>query len=133
IMRAVKPRVFVTAERFGRLEYQPDLCADVPIVGGVGRGFDDLLAPDPMPGTTPADPAAPALIAFTSGTTRDPKGVIHSHNTIGFEARQLDFFFPRGGPPQIIGAPVGHFIGMLNAFLVSLQRESAVHLLDVWD
>ncbi len=37
------------------------------------------------------------------------------------------------GPPQITGAPVGHFIGMVNAFLVPLLRERAVNLVDVWD
>src|SRR6185369_3843321 len=30
IVRVVKPRVFVTTERFGRMELQPDLLADVP-------------------------------------------------------------------------------------------------------
>src|SRR4029450_7053720 len=40
---------------------------------------------------------------------------------------------PRGGPPQITAAPVGHFIGMLNAFLVPLLRTRAVNLIDVWD
>ena len=70
------------------------------------------------PGRQPVDPDAPALIGFTSGTTRNPKGVVHSHRTIGFETRQLDHMFPKGGPPQITGAPVGHFIGMLNAFLL---------------
>src|SRR5262249_27162445 len=29
IMTTAQPRVFVTAERFGRMEYQPDLCAHV--------------------------------------------------------------------------------------------------------
>ena len=83
--------------------------------------------------STAADPDAPAIVGFTSGTTRDPKGVVHSHRTIGFEARQLDYMFPKGGPPGITGAPVGHFIGMLNAFLVPLLRERPVHLVDVWD
>ncbi|HEY2089358.1 MAG TPA: AMP-binding protein, partial [Mycobacterium sp.] len=61
IFAAAKPRVFVTAEKFGRLTYQPDLCSDVKIVGVVGRDFDDLLADEPMPGTVAADPAGPAL------------------------------------------------------------------------
>ena len=75
----------------------------------------------------------PAVIGFTSGTTQNPKGVVHSHETLAFEARQLDFMFPTGGPPSITGAPVGHFIGMLNAFIVPLLRWRPVNLVDVWD
>ena len=37
ILGTAKPRVFITAEEFGRMEFQPDLCADIPIVGLVGR------------------------------------------------------------------------------------------------
>src|ERR1700731_2222472 len=69
ILESVAPRVFVTAQKFGRLEFQPDLCAQVPVLGAVDRDFDDLLAQKPMPGVLAADPAGPALIAFTSGTT----------------------------------------------------------------
>lgn len=95
--------------------------------------FVSLLDGDPLVDVLPADPDAPAVIGFTSGTTRDPKGVIHTHRTIGFETRQLNDLFPRGGPPQITGSPVGHFIGMLNAFLVPLLRFRPVHLVDVWN
>jgi acyl-CoA synthetase (AMP-forming)/AMP-acid ligase II len=133
ILESVKPQVFVTAERFGRLEYQADLYARVPVVGVVGRDFEDLLGADPMPGTVAADPAGPALIAFTSGTTRDPKGVIHSHQTLGCETRQLAEHFPPGGGAQLTVAPVGHFIGMVSALLIPVLDAAPVNLADVWD
>jgi acyl-CoA synthetase len=133
ILGAVQPRVFVTAERFGHLEYRPDLSAHVPIVGVVGSDFDDLLAPEPMDGVLATDPAGPALIAFTSGTTRDPKGVVHSHQTLGFETRQLAGLYAPDRPPQLTAAPVGHFIGMLDAFLIPVLERRAVNLIDAWD
>jgi acyl-CoA synthetase len=139
ILTSVKPKVFIAAERFGRLEFQPDLAADVPVVGVVGHGgsgaasFDNLLAADPMHGTLAADPAGPALIAFTSGTTRDPKGVIHSHQTLGFETGQLAGLYPPDRGLQLTAAPVGHFIGMINAFLIPVLDGTAVNLTDVWN
>ena len=36
ILGTAKPKVFITAEEFGRMQFQPDLCADIPIVGLVG-------------------------------------------------------------------------------------------------
>jgi acyl-CoA synthetase len=136
ILNAVRPEVFVTAHRFGRLEFQPDLAKGVPIVGVVGgndRNFEDLLAGEPMSGTAAADPAKPALIAFTSGTTRDPKGVIHSHQTLGFETRQLAGLYPPDRGRQLTAAPVGHFIGMLNALLIPVLDGTPINLADVWD
>lgn len=148
IVGATDPDVVITPDRFGHTDhlatYAP-LMADRPVpwlvVGDTAPAdlpagatpFDDLLTGDPIPGPAAVDPDAPAIIGFTSGTTRDPKGVIHSHRTIGFETRQLDHMFPGGGPPQITGAPVGHFIGMVNAFLVPLLRVRPVNLVDVWD
>jgi len=149
IVRATEPDVVVTADRFGHndhLAVWEDVLARHPVplwlvVGDTAPGdlpaaaapFATLLDADPLAGPVATDPDAPAIVGFTSGTTRDPKGVVHSHRTIGCETRQLDYFFPTGGPPQITGAPVGHFIGMLNAFLVPLLRVRAVNLIDVWD
>ena len=149
IIDRTDPKVVVTPDRFGWIEHldtYPELLADRPdttwlVVGETPAAdlpagalpFAPELDADPIDGPVEVDPDMPAIIAFTSGTTRDPKGVIHTHRTIGFEARQLDHMFPKGGPPQITGAPVGHFIGMLNAFLVPLRRERPVHLVDVWD
>jgi acyl-CoA synthetase (AMP-forming)/AMP-acid ligase II len=133
ILAASKPRVFITAAEFGRMTFAPELCADVPIIGVVGRDFDDLLADEPMAGTLAADPAAPALIAFTSGTTRNPKGVIHSHQTLCCETRQLLDNYPKDRGRQLTATPVGHFIGMLSAFLIPVLEGSPIDLADIWD
>jgi acyl-CoA synthetase len=132
ILSTARPRVFITAE-FGQMTYQPDLCEDVPIVAVVGRDFGDLLGAEPMDGAIATDPAAPALIAFTSGTTSDPKGVIHSHQTLGCETRQLFEGYPPDRGRQLTAAPVGHFIGMLSAFLVPVLEGAAINLCDAWD
>jgi acyl-CoA synthetase len=133
IVASIAPKVFITVERFGRMEYQPDLLAGVPVVGLVGTTFGDLLGDEPMNGVVRADPASTALIAFTSGTTRDPKGVIHSHQTLGFEIRQLTSRYPPDWGEQLTTAPVGHFIGMLSALLSPLLLGQPVNLADVWD
>ena len=133
ILATAPPKVFITAREFGRMKYQPDLCADVPIVGLVGDDFEDLLDNEPLAGTIPADPASPALIAFTSGTTSNPKGVIHSHQTLGFETRQLLENYPPDRGRQLTATPVGHFIGMLGAFLIPVLEGAPIDLCDVWD
>jgi acyl-CoA synthetase (AMP-forming)/AMP-acid ligase II len=147
IIRSTDPDVVITPDVFGKTEYLP---AYEPLLSDRGKPW--LVVGDPstaLPtGATPftaeldtaplaapveVDPDSLAIIAFTSGTTRDPKGVMHSHRTIGFESRQLAAMTDRGGPPPIVGAPVGHFMGMLGAFLTSLHRAHDVHLVDVWD
>ena len=148
ILRTVQPEVFVTTAAFGPLEHLATHHAlvsglDRPptwLVVGEGRDlppgaepFDAAVGDERIDGPLAVDPDAPAVVGFTSGTTRDPKGVIHSHRTIGFETRQLAGVMPDFGPPVITGAPVGHFIGMLNAFLMPLVKERPVNLLDVWD
>jgi acyl-CoA synthetase (AMP-forming)/AMP-acid ligase II len=116
--------------------------ADTPwlVVGAEGetlpghaRPFAELLEAEPIEAPLATDPDSPAVIGFTSGTTRNPKGVVHSHRTLGFEVRQLGAMSGVESPPTLTGAPVGHFIGMLNALLLPLLRDQPIHILDVWD
>jgi acyl-CoA synthetase (AMP-forming)/AMP-acid ligase II len=149
ILRATQPDVVITPDRFGAADHlatYDQLLQEHPVplwlvVGDTARAslpaaatpFADLLDAAPLAAPVPNDPDSPALIGFTSGTTRDPKGVVHSHRTLGCEARQLERMLPHLGPPLITGAPVGHFIGMLNAFIGPLLRNRPVNLVDVWD
>jgi acyl-CoA synthetase (AMP-forming)/AMP-acid ligase II len=143
ILEVTQPDVVVIPHAFGSNQHA-EIYAQLPHADNwlvVGNGalpkgatrFGDLLDADPLAAALPVDPDAPALIGFTSGTTSNPKGVVHSHRTLGFEARQLNGMFPNIGPPQITGAPVGHFIGMLNAFVTPMMRDTPVTLIDVWD
>jgi acyl-CoA synthetase (AMP-forming)/AMP-acid ligase II len=148
ILRVTQPQAVVTADRFGHADYVETYRDLLPrytsgpwlVVDSAGgplptraQPFAAGLNADPLEGAAEVNPDDPAVVAFTSGTTRDPKGVIHSHRSIGCEARQLDLMFPRIGPPPITGAPVGHFIGMVNSFLVPMLRDLPVTLVDVWD
>jgi acyl-CoA synthetase (AMP-forming)/AMP-acid ligase II len=133
IISTARPKVFITAREFGRMQFLPDLCADIPIVGLVDESFDELLDDSPLVGTLRTDPASPALIAFTSGTTSNPKGVVHSHQTLGFETRQLLENYPKDRGRQLTATPVGHFIGMLGAFLIPVLEGAPIDLVDVWD
>jgi acyl-CoA synthetase len=147
ILRQSGARVLVTADRFGHLDYLANLDTirpDVPDLEIVAVVSDDDVPSGMLPFTTLADgdavdvparvdPSAPALVAYTSGTTADPKGVVHAHRTIGFEIRQLGAMQSGGGVPALVGAPVGHGIGMLAALLLPVFRREPIHLIDVWD
>jgi acyl-CoA synthetase (AMP-forming)/AMP-acid ligase II len=142
ILRRTPPKAFVTFDAFGPLSGTATLLASgapipelVAVVGDDPSGFEPIDAwyDAPLEGPAAADPSAPALIAYTSGTTADPKGVIHTHRTIGFEVRQLGSMQSTKAPPGIVGAPVGHGIGMLAALLIPAVQGKPIHLVDVWD
>jgi acyl-CoA synthetase (AMP-forming)/AMP-acid ligase II len=147
ILRKTRVRVLITADRFGHQDFLAnydslrDDLPDLELVAVVGDPegrdlllFDDLVADAPIDAPGTVDPRSPALVAYTSGTTSNPKGVVHSHRTINAEIAQLSAMQAmRGAPSMLTGAPVGHGIGMLAALLTPPFRRSAIHLIDVWD
>ncbi len=150
IARTVRPEVVVTPDRFRSTDYlatyEPVLAA-LPdsqwlVVGDTpaarlprqAKTLESLLDGDRVDRPATVDPDAPVVAAFTSGTTSDPKGVLHTHRTLGAEMlQQTAKGMISGGPPMLTGAPIGHFAGMLGAFLRPLMTDTPIHLIDVWD
>ena len=139
-------KALITADRFAKRDYLEGLeefRADlanlerVIVVGDPPAGdvaFDHLLdSGSPLASPTALDSSLPALVAYTSGTTADPKGVVHAHRTLCFEIDQLSTLQNERTRANLTGAPVGHGIGMLSGLLVPLYRGLPLHLTDVWD
>jgi acyl-CoA synthetase (AMP-forming)/AMP-acid ligase II len=143
ILGECAPRVHVTASRFGHQDFLANLAsirdctAEIVVVDGPAPGgtssFDDLVAGTPIDRPRAVNPADPALVGWTSGTTAKPKGVIHSHQTVWAETLQLGATTPPNSLPSLVANPISHAIGMLGALLVPISRGRPVHLLDVWD
>lgn len=75
---------------------------------------------------------AAVMLAYTSGTTGDPKGVIHDHRTVLSELRHMAPYM-NPGKPNLMGSPVTHATGMLGAVLGPLVTGENIHLIDRWD
>jgi acyl-CoA synthetase (AMP-forming)/AMP-acid ligase II len=104
--------------------------------------FDAVIDGPPTREPAAVDADEPAVLAYTSGTTADPKGVVHSHRTLLAELRHLNPLAPPllgqlepppGSPPRLIMSPVGHVTGMLTGLLSPLRTGEAAHFMDRWD
>ncbi|GAB2982160.1 AMP-binding protein [Amycolatopsis acidiphila] len=79
------------------------------------------------------DPDDVCLLIYTSGTTADPKGVQHTHETILFEIRTQPRLIGPGDDEVKLGCfPAGHIAGLLNV-MRSLVLGTPAVLLDAWD
>lgn len=102
-----------------------------------GRGeiaFEDLLHSGDRPPRYERSPDDVAMLFYTSGTTADPKGVMHSTSTIGAYT-QSGVTAMETGPDDVglLQFPLTH-IGGLAAFVASpLLAGSRVVYLDQWE
>lgn len=85
----------------------------------------------------PPDPGAICYLGFTSGTTGEPKGAMHTHDTLLYDAKALaDHIGPDAfGDPmvQLVASPVGHHTGWVWGVLFTVYLAGTGVHVDRWD
>ena len=153
ILRRTASRVLVVPDRLRGHDHAAmglGLAAELPalehvvVVGEPGEALSfDRFVDQPwesMPGLdeelTRRRPSADDLleIQFTSGTTGEPKGVLHSHNTVYSGGRAVDEIYGLG-PDDVcfMASTLAHQTGFGYGMLVPLAQGMTVVYQDVWD
>jgi cyclohexanecarboxylate-CoA ligase len=139
-------KVFIVAKSYKGFDYEAmanGMRADLPflqhlvVLGGAGgNSFESLLLSDATPaftgtGLTPDDVL---LLMYTSGTTGEPKGVMHTSNTL---FANLHAFIETYGLTQkdvILGAsPMAHLTGFGYLAMIPLILNATTVLQDIWE
>ncbi|MFG1684337.1 AMP-binding protein [Nonomuraea sp. NPDC049269] len=152
MIRLTEARVFITVNRLGDLptaETAMTLASEIPtlehvvVLGGDGPagslGFEEHLL-DPEPGD-PADlagralgPDDPFLILFTSGTTGEPKGALHSQNTLHAAIRGYGDAYGLDDSLVIMTAQTSmHYVGLVMTYLQALMLGGTAVTADLWN
>lgn len=140
-IRAVNSTLCVVASRIGGFDLRAmysGLDLDVPVVT-VGRGGDAcefeaalLSAGSDEPGRVAPD--AVAQVQFTSGTTGEPKGVVHTFNTL-YAAYRATAIAAELDCGDVVLAPstMAHQTAFLGGCVMPLAEGMTAVYLDRWD
>jgi cyclohexanecarboxylate-CoA ligase len=145
ILNFCEAKVFIVPKLYRGFDYSAmakGMLGELPhlkhliVVDGEGdSGFERaLLAAEPGP--KPTGPRADdiSVLMFTSGTTGEPKGVIHTSNSlIGCTKALTERFGLDASDVLLVASPVGHMTGYAAVVLLSVYLGGTMVLQDVWE
>jgi cyclohexanecarboxylate-CoA ligase len=135
ILRQSGARMAIVPREFRGTDY-PALVRSTGFAGGLMevRGRMALPTADPAVRELPADPDDRAVILWTSGTTSDPKGVVHTHQSLRAEGDTIAAAHEmRAGEPLLLPMPVTHVAGLTYGVLLPVTSGITAVLMDTWE
>ena len=147
VLGQARPALLVVPQRFRRFDHAAlalkmageGLAERVVVARGDAAGAASLDAWLTEPASREIAPplqrpSDPALLLYTSGTTSNPKGVMHSHETLLYEIDSLrDVHEITTGDCYLGGSPVTHVAGLVYGLLMPFALGTRTALLDRWD
>jgi cyclohexanecarboxylate-CoA ligase len=121
----------------GMLPKLPHLKQLVVVDGDGPDSFDQLLLADNTPplAATPIKPDDVALLMYTSGTTGEPKGVMHTANTLFSNLYAYIERMELGSADEVIlgASPMAHLTGYGYLATMPVLLNATTVLQDVWE
>jgi acyl-coenzyme A synthetase/AMP-(fatty) acid ligase len=143
MLALAEPKVFITCDTFrgfdhaalgAQLAAELDPSPQVLIIGEGGAWDDWLSAAGSTPAPTGPDAQTVVQLAFTSGTTGEPKGILHTHQTLLHTPREgIARFGATADDCLHMAATLGHQSGVVWGICAPLVLGTKVVLQDVWD
>jgi cyclohexanecarboxylate-CoA ligase len=85
-------------------------------------------------GPLAVDPDAVALLMYTSGTTAQPKGVLHTHNSLAAEVLSLERVHQLSPADRtLMPSPLTHISGVIHGILTPALLGTSAVLMERWD
>ncbi|WP_332802218.1 AMP-binding protein [Sphingomonas sp. RT2P30] len=101
---------------------------------GPHTAFASLFENAPPTALPALDPDEVRMVMYTSGTTGRPKGVLHTHNSLGALIRQVGaHWMIERGDRFLVPSPISHIGGSIYAFEMPLLLETTAILMESWD
>lgn len=101
------------------------------------QSFTHLLEASAAEHTLPGpavDPDSIALVMYTSGTTAEPKGVLHTHNTLAAEVRSLQRVHQLTAEDRtLMPSPLTHISGVIHGILTPALLGTSAVLMERWE
>jgi acyl-CoA synthetase len=117
LLERLSARVLVTEPGWGADRARADLDAVLARIPSIAAVYTPESFPPPAPNAAPpsTDPDRVAYLAFTSGTTGNPKCVMHSHNTLLANARDMVRDWGHGPDTVLLSlSPLSHHIAWVG-------------------